>query len=463
MKLFLRFKRYVYDSAKLMKQTGMELLIPPGVEDNSLGKENSLEFSDHVNSDEESGDESDAGVKLPNGDAAMEDNSIASPVTAATTPPVASKPKKTIGITLPPTLSTTAITSKLPPSSSALTIPVSDKSNPPKSSTSKPISIAKKSTDNPPTGNSTSSPQIMKRENRTIIMKKTSNAVSYASLNLSSLGQKRAVSSTTPSLSSQAVSQRPLSTRQAPASTRQQRKGNAPMSWATHLLSTSTSTSTTRKDTRSDDKHRAMDKSNNHSNNNSNNNYNNSDNRSNGNSDHSSLQGIGPTVKPGYQQHILEQMQATNPYLHTESPGEFKMPEVSPVSNLSYGYSAVPQAMPPLPPPTISPRINTIKNKAKKTNCDTGSVRTGTVESIKETSEGEYVAIVAGAFRMEESIRVYAGCSVRGTEGVVQGQLLGPFAKMGKCKVQFGGGEDDGEDVHLPAVKSKVVISLPSS
>jgi hypothetical protein len=49
------------------------------------------------------------------------------------------------------------------------------------------------------------------------------------------------------------------------------------------------------------------------------------------------------------------------------------------------------------------------------------------------------IAIVEGAFRMEENIRSYAGIPAKGPAGE-DGQLVGPFGKLGKCKVRFSGG-----------------------
>ena len=46
------------------------------------------------------------------------------------------------------------------------------------------------------------------------------------------------------------------------------------------------------------------------------------------------------------------------------------------------------------------------------------------------------MAIVAGAFRMEENIRQYIGANVV-RNGTMIGRLVGPFAKLGKCKVDL--------------------------
>ena len=53
----------------------------------------------------------------------------------------------------------------------------------------------------------------------------------------------------------------------------------------------------------------------------------------------------------------------------------------------------------------------------------------------------EIIAIVSGAFTMEENIRDFAGCEVLAKDvehnSSITGTLLGPFAKLGKCKVRF--------------------------
>jgi selenocysteine-specific elongation factor len=69
-------------------------------------------------------------------------------------------------------------------------------------------------------------------------------------------------------------------------------------------------------------------------------------------------------------------------------------------------------------------------------------IRRGFAESLKDPIPVESgpklfsMVIVAGAFRMEENIREFAGSVVLGPDGQV-GELIGPFAKMGKCKVYF--------------------------
>jgi small GTP-binding protein len=66
-------------------------------------------------------------------------------------------------------------------------------------------------------------------------------------------------------------------------------------------------------------------------------------------------------------------------------------------------------------------------------------LRVGVVESCKsDLGSDSVIAIVSGAFRMEEKIRDLAGsqAKVHGHHPIT-GTLLGPFAKLGKCKVSF--------------------------
>ena len=74
--------------------------------------------------------------------------------------------------------------------------------------------------------------------------------------------------------------------------------------------------------------------------------------------------------------------------------------------------------------------------------CAQGEVRVGIIESVKteepcpENAQAQaLVAIVKGAFRMEENVRLFAGA--RTVCGSATGQVVGPFGKMGKCKVRF--------------------------
>ncbi|CAM9397390.1 unnamed protein product, partial [Hapterophycus canaliculatus] len=85
------------------------------------------------------------------------------------------------------------------------------------------------------------------------------------------------------------------------------------------------------------------------------------------------------------------------------------------------------EGMPPPPPPPLT------------------SLRAGVVDTVKEgaTSDGTtVVAYVSGMFSQEEDIRAVAkaGMDVRTSAGLV-GRLRGPFGKLGKCKVEFAGGD----------------------
>jgi selenocysteine-specific elongation factor len=59
--------------------------------------------------------------------------------------------------------------------------------------------------------------------------------------------------------------------------------------------------------------------------------------------------------------------------------------------------------------------------------------REGVIDTLKE--EG-HLAIVSGMFGMEENIKSYIGAKASGPQGQ-KGELLGPYAKLGKCKVRF--------------------------
>lgn len=60
--------------------------------------------------------------------------------------------------------------------------------------------------------------------------------------------------------------------------------------------------------------------------------------------------------------------------------------------------------------------------------------RSGIVESVKTGPDG-VIAIVTQAFKMEENIKNYAGFAVYCNETVI-GEVLGPYAKLGKCKIK---------------------------
>ena len=61
--------------------------------------------------------------------------------------------------------------------------------------------------------------------------------------------------------------------------------------------------------------------------------------------------------------------------------------------------------------------------------------RPGIIESVKVGPDG-HIAVVAHAFRMEENIKNYSGAPVH-IDGAVVGELVGPYAKLGKCKVKL--------------------------
>ena len=72
------------------------------------------------------------------------------------------------------------------------------------------------------------------------------------------------------------------------------------------------------------------------------------------------------------------------------------------------------------------------------------TIRLGVVETMKEFFEDNgkklfRVAIISGAFKLEENIRNCVGSQVTGPNGEI-GEVIGPFAKTGKCKVSFDQG-----------------------
>jgi hypothetical protein len=95
---------------------------------------------------------------------------------------------------------------------------------------------------------------------------------------------------------------------------------------------------------------------------------------------------------------------------------------------------AVVSEIAPVPPETSSvadvivPSYNSVMINA----------RSGTIESMKPSTENpsRVTCIVTGAFEAHENIREHSGASALGPNGEA-GVLIGPFAKMGKCKVEF--------------------------
>jgi hypothetical protein len=93
-------------------------------------------------------------------------------------------------------------------------------------------------------------------------------------------------------------------------------------------------------------------------------------------------------------------------------------------------------AMPPPPPGPLKPAASIPVAVAKSSTAESCTRRTGCVDSVKMAPTGENVAIVSGAFKMEENIRQYIGAAVT-MNGSIIGSLVGPFAKLGKCKVNL--------------------------
>jgi hypothetical protein len=105
-------------------------------------------------------------------------------------------------------------------------------------------------------------------------------------------------------------------------------------------------------------------------------------------------------------------------------------------------------------------------------NSCTGPIRVGTIESVKvadsSLSDSDLVAVVAGCFRMEENIRLFVGqalssSSVSAPDGsLIPAQLLGPFAKLGKCKIQFPAAPSLRVEEMIGAKVEIRLLSLPS-
>ena len=83
--------------------------------------------------------------------------------------------------------------------------------------------------------------------------------------------------------------------------------------------------------------------------------------------------------------------------------------------------------------------------------------RSGVVESVKDAG----LVIVQGLFSMEENIKLYIGRTCEGPDGLT-GVIIGPFAKMGKCKVHFEQSKDAGQGRAIVA-GMEVVLDDPES
>ena len=97
-------------------------------------------------------------------------------------------------------------------------------------------------------------------------------------------------------------------------------------------------------------------------------------------------------------------------------------------------------------PSTISssapPNFTFSAAPSTSTSASLQSMRVGIIESFKPDSDPgssdlTVVAIVTGAFSREENIRKYKDSKVRVIGKNVSGLLVGPFAKLGKCKIGF--------------------------
>lgn len=101
-----------------------------------------------------------------------------------------------------------------------------------------------------------------------------------------------------------------------------------------------------------------------------------------------------------------------------------------------------------------------------RTCVKTGRERVGQIESLKPSTEGGYwEAIVVGAFRMEENLKrlvndqLIVSVSVLTRRGQVPGEVLGPFGKLGKCKLRIPAQDNEAS---VAQVHDWVTIELAS-
>jgi len=121
--------------------------------------------------------------------------------------------------------------------------------------------------------------------------------------------------------------------------------------------------------------------------------------------------------------------------VHSEQPSETKENEL--VTNLPPAKeTGVSNFQLPIDPiPSSSDQIV----PADDSNAGSADQRVGRIESIKAESTTDQridCAIIVGAFKMEENIRNFVGNKVYNDNGE-EGELVGPFGKLGKCKVRF--------------------------
>eukprot|EP01039_Chlorochromonas_danica_P003602 gene3602-3945_t len=107
--------------------------------------------------------------------------------------------------------------------------------------------------------------------------------------------------------------------------------------------------------------------------------------------------------------------------------------------------SAISLAPTPSPPPIVpTSGISTAtapqKEEEREEEEPAGERREGTIESIKPDPDlpSNVIAVVQGAFRMEENVKGFVGSAVRGPRGA-KGTLVASFGKLGKCKVRLSG------------------------
>eukprot|EP01033_Poteriospumella_lacustris_P012364 gene12365-8847_t len=138
-------------------------------------------------------------------------------------------------------------------------------------------------------------------------------------------------------------------------------------------------------------------------------------------------------------------------------PKKAKKPRAAPAATdetATAAAAATPATTPVVAPaaavvPLVAPDPSSSSTSTVAETVNSGDERVGRVESVKVVAPDVVEAIVAGAFRMEENVkRLVAEQLVRhvrwspatvtvAASSPVVGELVGPFGKLGKCKVRL--------------------------
>lgn len=119
---------------------------------------------------------------------------------------------------------------------------------------------------------------------------------------------------------------------------------------------------------------------------------------------------------------------------------EARSTQIEPVKfySLNTAVPAMPSERHLVPPVDFSSlSIGSRPNGEKIAEITSNKSRTGIIDSIKPNSSGVgVVCIASGVFRIEENIREHVGSVAISSSGQ-SGSVIGPYAKMGKCKIEF--------------------------